>query len=58
LQQRTGETPQGFALRAVNESVVPENAVTTITGNYLNARYGPGDEQALATLRSSIAAIP
>jgi transglutaminase-like putative cysteine protease len=58
LQQRTGETPQGFALRAVNESVVAENAVTTITGNYLNARYGPGDEQALATLRSSIAAIP
>jgi len=58
LQQRIGETPQGFALRAVNESVVPENAVTTITGNYLNARYGPADEQALATLRSSIAAIP
>jgi len=58
LQQRTGETPQGFALRAMNESVVPENAVTTITGNYLNARYGPNDEQALATLRSSIAAIP
>lgn len=58
LQQRTGETPQDFAFRASKEGRIPEDAVTSITGNYLNARYGPDDEGALASLRSSIAAMP
>ena len=58
LQQRTGETPQGFALRAANETAMPERVVASVTGDYLNARYGPDAENSLEELRNSIAAIP
>jgi len=57
LQRRTGETEQQFALRAAAEGAVADEAATSVTGAYLNARYGPPDEQALMRLRSAIDAI-
>jgi hypothetical protein len=57
LQRRTGETAQQFAQRATSEGAVADDTATSVTGAYLNARYGPPDEQALMRLRSAIAAI-
>lgn len=57
LQQRTGETAQHFARRATTEGTIADGAATGVAGAYLNARYGPEDEQALSKLRSAIAAI-
>jgi len=57
LQRQTGETAQAFARRATSDGTVPDEAVTSVTGAYLNARYGPDDERAIEKLRSSVAAI-
>jgi len=57
LQRRTGETAQQFAHRATSEGALAHDAATSVTSAYLNARYGPPDEQALMRLRSAIAII-
>jgi hypothetical protein len=57
LQQRSGETPQGFARRAALESEMSHHVVASVTTNYLNARYGPDAEYSLGKLRNSVAAI-
>jgi transglutaminase-like putative cysteine protease len=57
LQQRIGETEQEFALRAANNGTVSDDAVASVTGSYLNARYGSEDDQALVKLRSAVTDI-
>jgi hypothetical protein len=57
LQRRTGETEQEFALRAEVESTLPVNHLTAVTGAYLDARYGPDDDNAVTRLRTAVAAI-
>ena len=57
LRRRIGETEQEFALRAANDGTVSDDAVAAVTGSYLNARYGPEDDQALVKLRSAVIAV-
>ena len=57
LRRRIGETEQEFALRAANDGTVSDDAVAAVTGSYLNARYGPEDDQALVKLRSAVTAV-
>jgi transglutaminase-like putative cysteine protease len=57
LQRRIGETEQEFALRAANNGTVSDDAVASVTGSYLNARYGSEDDQALVKLRSAVTDI-
>lgn len=57
LQRRTGETEQEFALRVEVESTLPIDHVTAVTGAYLDARYGPEDDNAVTRLRTAVAAI-
>ena len=57
MQQLTGETAHQFEHRATTEGAVGFDAARSVTGAYHDARYGPPDEQALARLRSAIAAV-
>ena len=57
LQRKTGETPQAFALRAERESELPADAVQRVTVAYLNARYGPLQQDSEQRLRNEIGAI-
>jgi protein-glutamine gamma-glutamyltransferase len=57
LQRQVGETEQEFALRAEVESALPNEHVTSVTGAYLDARYGPDDDNAVTRLRTAVAAI-
>jgi transglutaminase-like putative cysteine protease len=57
----TGETPQHFALRVRNENGNLNGNlngnVDSVTSQYLTARYGPANPEALALLRESVAAF-
>jgi transglutaminase-like putative cysteine protease len=57
LQRNVGETEQEFALRAATDSSLPFDCVTSVTGAYLDARYGPNDDDAVSRLKAAVAAI-
>ena len=58
VQPRTGETARVFALRVVAAGSVPEDSVDNVTDAYLDARYGPDDEQAFdRLLKRAVGAI-
>ena len=54
---RTGEDPIAFAERAAGQSEIGKPAIDGITDDYLEARYGPLAEQALARLEQNVSAI-
>ena len=49
-----GETPLTFATRISHENAAIAADTNNITGQYLDARYGPADMAALQTLESSV----
>ncbi len=53
----TGEDPIAFAERAADNSSMDKTTIETVTDDYLEARYGPMAEQALARLEQNVAAI-
>jgi transglutaminase-like putative cysteine protease len=57
LTPATGETPQAFARRVLRETPLPTATVRSITGAYLEARYGPPDPVRLRRLESRVAAL-
>jgi transglutaminase-like putative cysteine protease len=57
LRRNVGETEQKFALRAATDSSLPFDCVTSVTGAYLDARYGPNDDDAVSRLKAAVAAI-
>ncbi len=57
LRRKIGETEQAFALRATADSSLPCDNVTSITGAYLDARYGPEDNDAVSRLKAAVAAV-
>lgn len=54
---RVGETAIDFANRACRESSLREESLRSVTTAYLDARYGPVNEQSLIRLRHSLNAI-
>lgn len=57
LEIHTGETAREFSERAKANSAVPAEHVDAVTVAYLDARYGPDDEQALESLQQKVSAI-
>ncbi len=57
LQPKTGETPQGFAVRVQRDTPLPADSVRSITNTYLDLRYGPPNPPLLQRLESDIAAL-
>ena len=57
LERRTGETALEYARRAKSDGALPGNAVTAVTIAYLDARYGPDDDDALIRLKQAVANI-
>lgn len=57
LKSGVGETPDAFAARATRHSTVDESLIRSVTSNYLHARYGAPDPQALSRLASDVSAI-
>jgi hypothetical protein len=53
----TGETPIAFARRAGSRSALPVDTIEFVTTSYLDARYGPGDADAMRRLESAVAAL-
>ncbi|MEM7431390.1 MAG: DUF3488 and transglutaminase-like domain-containing protein [Pseudomonadota bacterium] len=58
LERATGETPNGFAIRAQRESPLDDDTITDITEAYLAARYGSPDPNALSQLESRVNSLP
>lgn len=54
LERRTGESEQDFEKRALNESDLPGEKVSTVTVAYLDARYGPENPDAMTRLASAV----
>ncbi len=57
VEPRIGEDPIAFAQRAAGQSQLGRPAIDDITEDYLEARYGPMADQALARLEQSVSAI-
>ena len=57
VEPRTGETARVFALRVHEAAAMPEYTVQNVTDAYLDARYGPDDEQAVERLKRAVGAI-
>ncbi len=57
IEPRTGETARVFALRVQEAGTMPRDTVVDVTDAYLDARYGPDDEQAFERLKSAVGAI-
>lgn len=57
LQRQTGETAQAFAMRAIESSGLPDDAIERVTAIYLDARYGSNPQNSEERLRSEVAAI-
>jgi hypothetical protein len=57
LEIYTGETALEYARRAKSDSDLAESTVTSVTTAYLDARYGPEDDEALHRLRHAVLAI-
>ena len=57
VKPKTGEDPIAFAERAASQSQIGKPAIDDITDDYLEARYGPLAEQALARLEQNVSAI-
>ena len=57
VEPRTGETARVFALRACEAGAIPDETVDNVTDAYLDARYGPDDEQAFERLKRAVGAI-
>jgi transglutaminase-like putative cysteine protease len=54
IEMRVGETAQDFAFRAKVNGVIPIENIESVTLTYLDARYGPDDEQAITRLRTAV----
>lgn len=57
LEPGIGETAERFARRASLANALPAATINSVTAAYLDARYGPADESAIARLKSAISAI-
>ena len=57
LEPGVGETAARFAHRASQANALPSAAIHSVTAAYLDARYGPVDESAIARLKSAVHAI-
>ncbi len=57
VEPRTGETARVFALRVVETGSVSEDTVDNVTNAYMDARYGPCDDQAFERLKRAVGAI-
>jgi hypothetical protein len=55
LERRTGETALEYARRATSHGTLPESTVSSVTVAYLDARYGPDDDDALNRLKHAVA---
>lgn len=57
LEIHTGETALEYARRAQTDGELPVSTVTSVTRAYLDARYGPDDDDALNRLKNAVSAI-
>ncbi len=57
IEPRTGETARVFALRVRETGAIPDDIVDNVTNAYLDARYGPDDEQAFKKLKRVVGTI-
>ena len=57
LEIQTGETANVFALRAAASGELPATTVETVTDAYMEARYGTGDDAAVARLKEAVGAM-
>lgn len=57
LEPGTGETSARFAQRTIQSGRLPAAAVESVTTAYHDARYGPGDDFAIARLKRAVDAI-
>ncbi len=57
FEPRTGETARVFALRIRGSGPVPADTVNEVTNAYLDARYGPEDDQAIRRLMHAVGTI-
>jgi transglutaminase-like putative cysteine protease len=57
LQRRTGETALEYARRAKSDGALPEHTVTSVTVAYLDARYGPDENEALNRLKDAVSGM-
>ena len=54
VEPRTGETASVFALRVRESGPVPAETVDKVTSAYLDARYGPTDNEAMRRLMHAV----
>ncbi len=57
LEQRIGETPGEFALRAIRHGELAADRVSEVTGAYLECRYEPGGKEQIARLETAVRSL-